>query len=560
MASEGIKKEIMRLRNTVSKLEERISRIEARLKSQPVTYHEEEKTSSLLPRNLGEAADSLELRIGRFWFAKAGIVVLAIGIVFLLTFPYSEWPAALPSLIGYLVVGGLQFLSYILRKNYDFLSRYILGGSLLLFYFSTLRLHFYSNNPAVENPLVLVFLLTICVIINLIISVYRESPYLAGLSLLLGYVTAVISDYGFSIFFMLILLVVLSVFLRQRYQWNGLYIFSIIATYVVHMDWFLNNPLLGNKPQFLSEPKTNIIFILVYFIIFAIGNLLWIRQKSENNIVTFGTFINCFTGYGLFILITISKVSEFLFVSHLSASVIFLLLSVLFWVKVKSKYSTFFYSIMAYSALSVAIIVQFKLENSFILLCWQSLLVITTALWYRSKIIVLANFFIFSLIFLFYLVTGRNIGIESLSFGIVALLSARIMNWQKHRLELKTEFMRNAYLGVAFISIPYALYHSVPPAYVAISWVAAALFYFGMSVFLDNKKYRWLALLTLILTIIYVLIIGIIQLEPAFRILSFILLGLVLITLSFIYTKYFGQKSRERDQVSGNRNQDQHNL
>ncbi len=550
MESDKIRKEFAQLRDALTKLEERISRIEATLKSPPSAYQEEEEASSLFPSNLGEAADSLELRIGRFWFAKTGIIVLAIGIVFLLTFPYAGLPAAVPSMIGYFLVGALLTLSYILRKNYDFLSRYILGGSLLLLFFSSLRLHFYTDNPAIENLLILVPILVLCVAVSLIISVYRKSPYLAGLSLTLGYITTLISDHSFTIFTLLILLALLSVYLRLKYQWNGLYVFSIVATYLVHMDWFFNNPLLGNKPEFLSEPGSNVIFILIYFIIFAFGNLFRIRQNSEDNIVTLSTFLNCFAGYGLYLLITATKVNQFLFLSHLSASVIFLLLSMLFWVKAKSKYSTFFYSILAYSALSVAIIVQFRLDNSFILLCWQSLLVITTALWYRSKIIVLANFFIFSLIFLFYLVIGRNIGIESLSFGIVALLSARIMNWQKHRLELKTEFMRNAYLGVAFVSIPYALYHSLPHAYVAISWVAVAIFYYGMSVFLANKKYRWLALLTLILTIVYVLIIGIIRLEPAFRILSFILLGLVLMTLSFIYTKYFGQKSRDGERVS----------
>jgi hypothetical protein len=136
-----------------------------------------------------------------------------------------------------------------------------------------------------------------------------------------------------------------------------------------------------------------------------------------------------------------------------------------------------------------------------------------------------------------YLIFAGEIGISSLSFGIVALLSARIMNWQKGRLELKTEMMRNLYLFCAFFTIPYSLYFNVPKGYISLSWIGVALFYYLISIALKNKKYRWMALSTIVLTVIYILIIGIAQLEPVFRIVSFIIIGLVLLITSIIYTR-----------------------
>ena len=97
--------------------------------------------------------------------------------------------------------------------------------------------------------------------------------------------------------------------------------------------------------------------------------------------------------------------------------------------------------------------------------------------------------------------------------------------------------MRNAYLTTAFIVFPYALYHSVPAGYIGLSWVAIAIFYYILSLILHNKKYRWMALLTLLLTVLYVFIIGITKLEPVYRIVSFIVLGLVLLAISLFYTK-----------------------
>jgi hypothetical protein len=187
--------------------------------------------------------------------------------------------------------------------------------------------------------------------------------------------------------------------------------------------------------------------------------------------------------------------------------------------------------------LSVAIIAQFERPEYFIWLSWQSILVITTAIWFRSKFIVVANFLIFLIIFISYLFITTEISMVSLGFGVVALMSARIMNWKKHRLELKTELMRNSYLATAFFIFPYTLYHLVPGGYVILAWVAISLLYYIASLLLKNNKYRWMAVLTILLTVVYIFIIGIINLEGVLRITSFLVLGIILISLSLIYTR-----------------------
>ena len=46
-----------------------------------------------------------------------------------------------------------------------------------------------------------------------------------------------------------------------------------------------------------------------------------------------------------------------------------------------------------------------------------------------------------------------------------------------------------------------------------------------------------MALFTIIITVIYILIIGIAQLEPVYRIISFIVIGIILLVTSIIYTR-----------------------
>lgn len=536
-------------------LEERISRIEDYLK---LKMGEEEQRGEKEPERIRaatEKTDALEFRIGEYWFAKVGIVILAVGIVFLLTFPYQNLPAVLPSLFGYALTAGIFILAHIWRNVYTLISRYLVGAGLILLFFTTLRLHFFSASPVITNRGVELILLSLVVSFNLIVSAKRSSIYLSSLSLMMGYTTAIVSDQPYLIFSICLIMALLTVYFKLKFQWPKLLIFGIILTFFTHFLWFLNNPFLGNEVELVSSPQGNLFFILGYMVIFATGNYLRDQKLAEDNVLIISTFLNSFAGYGLFLLLTVTKFGENLAAYHLLASLLFLAFSVAFWIKEKSKYSTFFYAMFGYAALSVAIISQFKSPTFFIWLSWQSIIVISTAIWFRSKFIIVANFAIYAILFLAYLMMAGRINTISLSFGIVALISARILNWQKDRLELKTEFMRNAYLVAAFFVFPYALYHIVPEGYVALSWIGVTLSYFLMSIILNNKKYRWMALLTLLMTVIYILIIGIVKLDPVLRIASFLVLGIALLAISVIYTRMKAKSAAKEVKRRGSKRQ-----
>ncbi|MGD9487134.1 MAG: DUF2339 domain-containing protein [Calditrichaceae bacterium] len=525
----GIKKQLDRL-------EERITKIESYLAITPTEAEVLESEKVILART-EEESDNLEFQIGQFWFAKIGIIVLALGIVFLLTFPYQNLPAILPSIAGYLIVVGFFGFSHYTRKSLPFISQYFLGGALVLLYFSTLRLFFFTEQPGINNETIVLALLLAVVAIVLITSTKRDSVFLTGLGLALGYVTAIVSDEPYQIFTILVLMSAIAVYYKIRHHRQSIYLLGIFLTYLTHFIWFINNPFMGNKIQLVDSPVINVLFILLYAIIFASGNIFRSKEEKEDDRLILSTFLNCLGGYTLFLLITMAGIKLNLPEYHLVATLVFLSLGVVFWLREESKYSTFLYSILGFAAMSTAIISQFDKPAYFLWLSWQSLVVVVAAIWFRSRIIIIANFIIYLLIFLGYVLNADEVIAISLSFGVVALLSARVMNWQRHRLEIKTERMRITYLGAAFIIFPYALYHAVPTGFVSLSWVLVAIFYYIMSLILNNRKYRWMAVMTLALTIMYVFIIGIVKLEPVYRIVSFIVLGLVLIAISIIYTR-----------------------
>lgn len=518
-------------------LETRLRKVEALLKVEPEQEALTEAQHPELLAGTAEKADSLELDIGEYWFAKVGIVVLVIGLAFLLTLPYRNLPVLLPSLLGYLLVGAMTGASTLLRKSFGHLSRYFMGGALLLFYFATMRLHFFTDQPAVASRMAAIGLMAVAVAVYLTVAYRKKSVYLMGLGISTGFITVILSGQPYWIFSMTALLSALVVYFKFQRKWPALLTLGVLLAYFTHFVWSINNPFLGNPLQLVGAPLANLYFIMLYAALLGLGNLSMGEEVSENGIRITTTFLNCLGSFSLLLLLGLIKFPAHLAGVHFTAFLLYLGLAIVFWAREKSKFSTFFYAMTGYSALSIAIIAGFHKPDYFIWLSWQSIVVISTAIWFRSRFIIVTNFFIYILIFLAHLALAERHGMVILNFAIVALISARILNWKKDRLELKTELMRNAYLGAAFVMFPTALYQMVPNNFVSISWVGITLFYYLLSRLLDNKKYRWMAILTLLLTVGHVFVVDIWRLEPLYRVASFLILALALLATSLLYTR-----------------------
>ncbi|MDA3862167.1 MAG: hypothetical protein PF445_13185 [Melioribacteraceae bacterium] len=532
----------------LSDLNKRISRIESHLDISNQEYHDE-----TLPdknnKKTEEEKKSLEFEIGQFWFAKAGIVVLALGIALVLSLPFDSFPSFIPSLFGFIIAIILFGVSKLWRNSFDLISRYLFGSAFLLLFFSTLRLHYWGNNPFITNLIIEAIPLLIIASFLLFISIKKESSYLFNIGLTLGFISALVSGETYIIFLGILGLTALSSYIKIHYEWGRLFYYTIFLSYLTHLLWFINNPLIiGNKIGLVSEPYVNIFFLMSYLILIAIGNIYRKSEFGDEKQNVISSFINSFGFIILFAFISLTQFKSEITISFTAVSILFLLLAFLYWKKEMAKYSIFFFSMFGYAALSTSIINIFDVPDVFIWLCWQSILVVSTAILFRSKIIILANFLIYLAIAIATMSFSGNSAISCINIGIVALLSARILNSQKDRLDLKTESMRNAYLTIAFLLLPYSTFLLVPIEYVGLTWLAIAILYYVFSVFLNNKKYRWMAIITLAITILYTLLLGILHPDNELKVLSFIIVGGVLIAISIVYTKI---KSKDKIENRG---------
>ncbi|MGB5847298.1 MAG: hypothetical protein WBH40_02355 [Ignavibacteriaceae bacterium] len=533
--------------NYLKNIDDRVSKIEERINIQSSTVESTEAAKKESQVEIKKSDEGLEERIGQVWFPKIGIVVLIVGFAFFLTLPLNELPVILPALMGYFLAAVLFGLAKFWKQTFLQLSGYLISGGFVLLYLTTMRLYYFSGEKAIDSFPVIIILLLAVTAITLITAVRRNSINFTRLGITFGFATAVLSDYSYIIFSLISVLSICVVLFHLKYKWNSLLFYGMFLAYFTHLIWFMNNPLLGHSLQSVSEPESNLFFILAYVVIFSFAYLFSRKDEQDDYVSASVAMFNSSGGFGLFILITLLTTPSAFSFHQLIASFVFITIAVIYWIKINNKYSTFFYAMFGYVALSVAIIGQFEKPDYFIWLCWQSLFVVSTAIWFRSKFIIVANFIIYLMMFFGYLIVAESAGGISLSFGIVALISARILNWKKDQLELKTEQMRNAYLLSALFIIPYALFQMFPAGYVSLSWIAIAIIYFILSIILKNVKYRWMALATYFLTVVYVFIFGITSAETLLKIMSFVVLGVSLIVVSLVYTR---KKGREKEETS----------
>jgi hypothetical protein len=210
------------------------------------------------------------------------------------------------------------------------------------------------------------------------------------------------------------------------------------------------------------------------------------------------------------------------------------------------KFTPALYALYGFVSISIMFYGIWDFPRAYLLLSLQSLLVVSMALWFRSKIIVVMNIVLFVGLLTGYAASGSSQVLINFSFPIVAFISARIINWKKERLTIKTELIRNSYLTVLFITMLFAVYRSFPSQYITLSWTAVVLLYFLISIILKNVKYRYLAVATMAVTTIYLFAIDLARIGVIFRIIAFMFLAIISIGISVYYVRKIKKKNPDQ--------------
>lgn len=485
---------------------------------------------------------SIESRVGEYGMAWMGNIVLLFGITFLVRYLDNSGYDIFSTLAGFVSVAIVYAGSFLTRTSYSYISRLFSYNGHLLLYYMALQLHFFQDNPLIKSKITGLLILTIVLAALFYLSLRQKSQLLSGMVLFMMLFTGVISNSAHLLAGTAFLTALIAVILYYRFGWARLVFLYIFLIYLTHLTWLLNNPFMGNNAEFIQSPGIG------YFFIFATGavfSLLAVLPKKENISDDFIITSIIFNGLGFTAILALTVVTYLStnYVPMFSSIAVFCIVwSFILQSRSFLKITASMYAIYGFLALSVAFYGIFGLPRAYMLFSLQSLLVVSMALWFRSRFIVVMNTILFLILMIVYLRDTASYNGTNFSFMLVAFLTARVINWKKERLNIKTELLRNLYLVAGFIMTLIAFYQAFPEHYITASWILAAILFFIMSLLLKNFKYRWLAIATMAATGIKLIFIDMSNIDIGYRVLVFLMLAIISITTSILYTKYFMKK------------------
>ncbi len=559
MTEKNIKEELSDLVEQIAGLESRISTLERSMASDKridiIASANEKKTQQDIDLRESENTDSsyLEANIGEYGLAWFGNVILLFGGVFLHLFVQSKGYPFYAALIGYAFVASMILFAKKIQKSYTYLSSVFgLFAKLLLFYV-TVGLHFIGIQAFIENKFIGIGLLSILIIYQVYQSIKLKSEKHSHLALLFLIITAILSNETHILLPFLTVAAAGSVYFLFRFGWSKTLIYTLLLVYFSFLVWVLGNPFVTSSLKAVADNQYSEFYLFAIASLFSI--VFFVKQNGK---IQSGTLLSVLILNGLGFSFLLAMLTSLFFSSDFQ--MLFALISVfcvLYSVLLKKyspwKYSPALYAVYGFVAISITFYGILKFPMIFLILSVQSLLVLSMALWFRSRIIVVLNTIMFIVLTIVYFSFFGHTDIINFSFPIVAGISARIINWQQERLTLKTQSIRHIYLLILFFTLLYALKKALPIEYVTLSWSIAALIYFGLSILLRLVKYRYLAIATLGAASIYLFLVDLATINVIYRIIAFLVLAVISIGISVYYVEKSKNKGLETEEDERNK-------
>jgi hypothetical protein len=540
------------LADRFNSLDERLNRIEAQLAagakmSNPIRVG---TSSSADEQELDFANPLSESKVFEHGLAWIGSAVLLLGMMFTMLFVHNAFGGITAFVLGISSAALTFFLSGLLKKSLSYMAFMFTICAHLLIYYALLRLHFFTENPVLTNLWMTILLMLGSVAFLFYKADGAKSQLMGFIAYFLLILTALLTDQTQVTLTLFVVATAAVIYFLNRNGWDTLLILSTFMVYIGHTLWLIGNPLMGHQVGAVLTPQFNLFYLFLYGAIYSVVPFLKQNGKISAEVCNATIILNSIAFSVLLMLIVLTFYTKSYIFIFLGISIGCLLYAIVLNYNVDSRFDSFFYVNFGFMALSIAVYGYSDLPGSFLFLAWQSMVVLAIAIWFRSNLIVLMNTALFTTILIAYLIFSKSIDSYNISFTLIAIASARILNWQQNRLELKTGSIRTFYLVITFFVMLYTLYNAVAIDYVTISWGLAAVAYMIMSAILRNVKYRWLAFLTLLAAVVHLFMFDISKMGVGYRIVAFIFVGLTILGVSFYYTKKL--KSIKTEEIAHN--------
>jgi len=521
----------------------------------------------------------LESRIGSHWLNRIGIAALLIGVSYFLKFAFdNNWigPAGRVS-IG--LIAGIAIVIWSERfrfNNYKAFSYSLKAVGIGTLYLSLWAgFHLYRLVP---SSVAFGMMLVVTAATSLM-ALTQDAQILAAFALVGAFTTPVLLSTGenreIALFTYVAILDVATLVLVTFRPWRRLLVMSYAGTLILYLGWYWT---FYNRSQF----TLTLAYATLFFAVFAIAPLITLQPDGENSVLAAIPAVLAFLNAGVYFLEAyamieeVNKVNMAWFALGLAAVYIFLSRQVRARNLVPGASAILYFLHLALAIGFITVAIPIRLDAHWITIGW--FIEAGVLLWIANRVrsdflnafalgalvlgvarlLLIDNFqttqLIFNLRMATYVVavavlgavawfgaqreddTGRTIAaIAVVALNVLALiaLSREVNDYylrEMARFRPAGNQWRGAYLDYRNLEIGRDFTYSA-------LWMAYGAMLMVVGFLRRSAFVRWLALILIALTVVKVFVYDVSKLERGYRIVSFIVLGVLLLAISFVYQR-----------------------
>ncbi|NBD09372.1 MULTISPECIES: DUF2339 domain-containing protein [Corallococcus] len=537
MSDEGgeqdLRDTVKRLEATVSALETRLATLEGQGAPRPLS-----PAAVVTPPPPAPEPRDLEAHVGTYWLSRLGIVALIIGIAYLITYHFGELGVLARVGAGYLLSAGLGGFGLWLARKHQLFGRIVFGGGLALAYFVTYALHFIPAVRVIDSEALALVLLAAFVVAIVTIAHRMQSETVAGIALFLGLHTGMLSDITAFTLLSTTLLAAGALFFLVRNRWVIVPLSSLVAVYSTHVVWAVRTGHMAPGAPEHDRLLLSMGFLSLYFLLFSAALLVRPRDLPLRASLAF-TLLNWvgLTSLGAY---EVSREQD----SRLFA---FLLVVALAHgagagvARLQRAPVALMHTYLALGAVTLALAMPARYDDVALVAAWTAtgLIAGLAARGVGSPVLrgvgVLILFV--ALAACEWETPGRMTPLLGLGVAFVLVERGGTVR-VSGRVEPQVHPLFTAVCAVgAGLSLVALVGARMPSGLVTLGWVIAAFLLFGVGFALRERWYRLAALAVLGLSLARLVLVDVARLPPDQRVLTFILLGVMLLVVSYTYTR-----------------------
>jgi len=558
MADNDLKKILKKLNSiegAVKSIDSRVSILEG--EETPVSEPEPVKETTIEPKKEPEAKGITEREIGGKWLAYGGIVAVVIAAGWLILFAIeNNWISPEVQILMGIAIGAiLLFIGNLIEKRgLEFHSKIFYAGGFPVIFYSFFSAYQYYNLIPFE---ITALLITLMVLGAVFLAYKKNSRIIAAESFLLAYLLPLIT-LKFDLFLLAYSLILFGgmMLLLKKKPWTFLYIGGFILNSLMYLIWTLASLPFFKPSSF--DPFYAIVFLAIFFVLFLIGSIFYSARKDRFALTTGFLLLAPFLFYFSMLNTIQTNFPEYDW--YFKIGFLLALLALAFLTKTMQEIYII-NKILFLSFIAVVITSLHAIPALMVLLFSYSVLLIREAFKEKNKTLLYFGWlssvlgFVYSFVFINkFQPIDLSIILDNnwLFTGIVGIpLFYYLWNISKNQ-AIKTKDKRietasKIFFGIGAILVFLFVTSGVngmeielasKPLLVSIVWILLAAFYLLFGFLKKLKISRITGIVLFALAIIKVFILDLAGLTVFYRVISFFVLGVILLLSAFLYKKY----------------------